>query len=345
MVSEDPMMISIILFALVVITLWLFRSSIADFLRRFGRGQDTERILSEDALKFLYNCEIEDESPTLRGIAGQLQISMDTAADLLSRLHQRALVKVEDKNLHLTAAGAEYALHVIRAHRLWERYLADRTGVAEVEWHGRAEKLEHKLSREQADELWAQLGHPTHDPHGDPLPTSRGSFDSLHGVSLQDAEPGRRARVIHVEDEPESVYAKLVALGIFPGMELRVLSTEPDRIRILLEGSEKRLDILEAANVTLGPYIEEETDFASMDRLSDLKPGEKGKVALISRASRGTERRRFMDLGILPGTVISAELESPGGDPIAYRVRGALLALRRDQAENVLINRMEHSDS
>jgi DtxR family Mn-dependent transcriptional regulator len=328
-----------------VIAIWLFRSHIANFFQRFGTGRDSERILCEDALKYIYNCELEGESPNLRGLAGQLNVTVDSAAELLSRLKQRTLIRLKDQSFHLTPAGNDYASHVIRAHRLWERYLADETGVAEVEWHGRAEKLEHDLSRAEADELWARLGHPTHDPHGDPLPTSRGSFDSLRGVSLLNAEPGQRARVIHVEDEPESVYAKLVALGIFPGMELRVLNTEPDRVRILLEGSEKELDALEAANVTLGPYSEQETDFASMSRLSELKVGEKGEVTLISRASRGSERRRFMDLGVLPGTMIAAELESPGGDPVAYRVRGALLALRRDQAEHILISRVENGDS
>jgi DtxR family Mn-dependent transcriptional regulator len=159
----------------------------------------------------------------------------------------------------------------------------------------------------------------------------------LDGIPLINAKAGQRGSVIHIEDEPESVYATLVELGIFPGMELRVLAIEPNRIRILLEGSEKELDALEAANVTLGPFAENETDFASARRLSDLKPGERGKVLMISKASRGNERRRFMDLGLLPGTVVAAELESPGGDPVAYRVRGALLALRRDQAEHILI--------
>jgi len=331
--------------ALVVIAVWLFRRHIANIFQRFGTGRDAERILSEDALKYIYNCELENESPNLRGLAGQLNVTVDSAADLLSKLQQRTLIRLKDQSFHLTPAGNDYALHVIRAHRLWERYLADKTGVAEVEWHGRAEKLEHKLSREEADELWAKLGHPTHDPHGDPLPTSKGSVDSLHGFSLLSAQPGQRAQVIHIEDEPESIYAKLVALGIFPGMEVRVLEVEPDCVRILLEGSEKELNALEANNVTLESYSEEETNFSSMSRLSDLRPGEKAEVALISRASRGSERRRFMDLGVLPGTVIAAELESPGGDPVAYRVRGALLALRRNQAEHVLVNRLEEGDS
>jgi len=66
-----------------------------------------------------------------------------------------------------------------------------------------------------------------------------------------------------------------------------------------------------------------------------LQPGQTGKVADLH--STGLERRRMMDLGMVPGTIILAEMCSPLGDPIAYRVRGALVALRREQAELVLI--------
>ena len=65
----------------------------------------------------------------------------------------------------------------------------------------------------------------------------------------------------------------------------------------------------------------------------------------ISPTCRGTERRRFLDLGILPGTAVEAELVSPGGDPTAYRVRGTLLALRAEQAQNIHISREKEAVS
>ncbi len=336
-------MSTVLLVVLLLFAGLAFRERISALLRRLTATGKAERVLCEDTLKHLYKCEASNEPLSLSSLAGQLNVKVDRAAELVTTLQRRALVRVKEGRFRLTTAGREYALHVIRAHRLWESYFADRTGVSEVEWHGRAEKLEHEISREEADALWDQLGRPTHDPHGDPLPTSQGAVDSLEGVTLVHAKPGQRGHVIHVEDEPESVYVKLVDLGIFPGMELRVLAIDTDRVRILVEGSERELGTLEAGNVTLRFFSEEETDFASTSRLTDLKPGEKGTVALISKASRGVDRRRFMDLGILPGTVISAELVSPGGDPVAYRIRGALIALRREHAEHVLINRMGNS--
>jgi DtxR family Mn-dependent transcriptional regulator len=73
--------------------------------------------------------------------------------------------------------------------------------------------------------------------------------------------------------------------------------------------------------------------------LSTLKLGEQATVTGISPACRGLERRRFMDLGILPGTQIEVDLSSPSGDPMAYRIRGALVALRYEQANMINISR------
>ena len=72
-------------------------------------------------------------------------------------------------------------------------------------------------------------------------------------------------------------------------------------------------------------------------RLSDLTRGERAQVVAISSQCRGLERRRLQDLGFLPGAELLAELTSPGGDPVAYRIRGALIALRKEQADLIRI--------
>lgn len=79
----------------------------------------------------------------------------------------------------------------------------------------------------------------------------------------------------------------------------------------------------------------EQKNSPSMPTLADLQPGETGVVAELR--SQGPERRRMMDLGIIPGTSIMAEFNSPLGDPVAYRVRGAMVALRLEQARQILI--------
>ena len=76
------------------------------------------------------------------------------------------------------------------------------------------------------------------------------------------------------------------------------------------------------------------------ERLSGLDLGEQGTVVAISPALRGPERRRMLDLGLLPGTVVTAEIRSPGGDPTGYRIRGAVIALRQEQADQIRIDRV-----
>ncbi len=75
---------------------------------------------------------------------------------------------------------------------------------------------------------------------------------------------------------------------------------------------------------------------ATQHTLADLAPGQSGVVQAVH--SEGLERRRMMDLGIVPGTTILVEMNSPVGDPVAYRVRGALIALRREQAQLIELN-------
>jgi DtxR family Mn-dependent transcriptional regulator len=154
------------------------------------------------------------------------------------------------------------------------------------------------------------------------------------------------ARIVHIEDEPETVYAQLVAEGLYPGMRVRLLEVSPTRVRFWANGDEHLLAPLMAVNVSVAPVeVAAPTDSAAVavepgETLAVLRPGQQGQVVAISPRCRGAERRRMMDLGILPGAVIGAELISPSGDPTAYRIRGAMIALRREQAQLINIQRL-----
>jgi DtxR family Mn-dependent transcriptional regulator len=192
-------------------------------------------------------------------------------------------------------------LHIIRAHRLWERYLADETGVAENEWHGQAEDREHHLSPEQVKALSTQLGHPTHDPHGDPIPTASGAVVAEKGESLNTLAVDHPAVITHIEDEPGTIYAQIVAEGLRPGMKVRVLEKSPQAIRFWAEGDEHVLAPILANNIEIVPLVNEEIE-EEPEFLSNLKTGAKARVLRLSRACRGPERRRLLDLGFVPGS-------------------------------------------
>ncbi len=305
----------------------------------------SERVLIEDALKHLYEFSLTAEPPSLERLAGALSAPLDRVARLLPLMQKHALLDLEGGEIQLTAHGREYALHILRAHRLWERHLADETGYPEMEWHDRAEAIEHVLTPSQADHLAEHLGNPFYDPHGDPIPGSTGEIAPMAGVSLSQAVDDH-LRVIHIEDEPAAIYAQLVAEGLHPGMELRVIQRSPERITFWAATREHTLAPIVANNVTVLP-IRAPAPQSEVERrkLSTLEVGEQARVVAISQATRGPERRRLMDLGLLPGTLIEAGLRSPGGDPTAYVVRGALIALRREQADQISVTSPEEVGS
>ncbi len=315
------------------------------WLRWRRARQMTTRVLTEDALKHIHKCEMKGRRPTVDSLAGALQIGRDDAAQLLTTLQEMDLLSVEHGDFHLTPAGREAALHIIRAHRLWERYLADRTGFDEAEWHEQAERLEHTLPPAEADALAAQLGYPTHDPHGDPIPDAAGEFVAHGGQPLTALPLDTPAQIVHIEDEPELVYAQLVAEGLYPGMNVRLIEVTPQRVRFWANGDEHLLAPLLADNISVVPRAPEPGPVdgelrAGYTELSALRPGEQAEVVGISPRSRGPERRRLMDLGILPGAKITVEMVSPSGDPTAYRIRDALIALRKEQARLIRVVRL-----
>jgi DtxR family Mn-dependent transcriptional regulator len=214
-----------------------------------------------------------------------------------------------------------------------------RTGVDPLEWHKRAERQEHALSREETDALERRLGNPRFDPHGDPIPTADGTVAGEESVSLAVLEPDGRAVVTHLEDEPPVVFSQLVASGVYLGMELRVAARSEQRIVLEADGRTIVLAPLLAENVSIH-RLERGGDEPDVSvTLASLRPGESGTVTRVSPACRGIERRRLMDLGIVPGTHVAFERRGLTGGLSAYRVRGTVIALREEQAQMIAVAR------
>lgn len=308
------------------------------FFAKIRRGKYiNKKVLIEDALKHLYNCEYNDINCNLKSISDKLSISDDEAGELIKKLEDLGLLISTGENLQLTNEGRSYALRIIRIHRLWEKYLADETGHDEREWHIYAEEFEHKLTVSDAEVLAAQIGNPVFDPHGDPIPTSSGEIPTKTGKPLTDLQFGEFATIIHIEDEPDSIYQQLVAEGLYTGMQVRMLESTKERVRFTANGEECVLAPLFAKNITVAPIKFEKPVEGRFKTLSSLKVGEKGVVLGISKALRGQQRRRLMDLGVVPGSEIAVEMKSAGGDPSAYRIKGALIALRKKQADKIYL--------
>jgi len=339
---NGPALALLLALALLVGGSILFWPSSGLVSRWLKRRRWSGRILREDALKHIYKTAREGRRPTVQSVAGVLEVTLNKAAEVLTEMERQGLVTYLGGDMHLTPAGEEAAVHIIRAHRLWEQYLAEQTGVQESQWHQLAERQEHLLTPDQANRLSASLGHPARDPHGDPIPARTGELVEPGGRPITTVEPGQLVAIVHIEDEPAAVYARLAAETLRPGMLVRVVERSSQQIRFTADGEEHRLPLMLANNISVAPRLEESDPMADdgTEPLSGLRLGDQGRVVRISRACAGSGRRRLVDLGIVPGTVISAELTSATGDPTAYRVRGAMLALRRDQARQIRIVRL-----
>ncbi len=325
--------------AAIAAVLWVFfpeRGLLAQW--RYAR-KVTNKTRREDAIKHIFDCEISGRRTSLHSLAGALHISVDDAHTLISELDERGLVDFEAELPVLTPSGRDLALHLLRAHRLWERYLADETGFAETEWHVQADRLEHMLTHEELEQLSARLSHPVYDPHGDPIPTADGDMGEVAGITLAAVEENDSAlQIVHLEDEPETVFAQIVAEGLHPGMPLLLLSRDPQRIRFWAGGDEHVLAPLVAANIHVIPIGDDQAQLKG-EKMNSLSIGEQAEVLALAPSLRGAERRRMMDLGLLPGTMVCAEYTSASGDPVAYRIRGALIALRAEQAGQIIIRK------
>jgi DtxR family transcriptional regulator, Mn-dependent transcriptional regulator len=338
MIGPTMMLMLFLMAVLFVLILFLPGRGVVPRWRKLK--SQTERVLVEDALKHLYDCEYNTVDCSLNSIIGNLSLTSSDGTKLISRLEELGLVEFTDNKLKLTSNGRSYALKIIRVHRLWELYLANNTSVKETEWHSIAEEREHQTNEKDAKTLSAKLGNPLRDPHGDPIPSESGEMPAQKGIQLGNLAEGEFATIIHIEDEPKEIFAQLFALGLYPGTKIRLLENTKEKIRLEANGDECVLAPVLALNITVAKNIEKEEISESFQSLSSMNLGEEAVVAGLSMALRGQQRRRMLDFGIVPGTKIRAQLRSLGGDPTAYEIRGTTVALRKNQSDHIYIKKI-----
>jgi DtxR family Mn-dependent transcriptional regulator len=307
-------------------------------VRRWQRQQGTRhgRQRLEDALKHLFEQEYRANHGTISSLSGVLKLSDSTVVALVGRMQAQGLIVAVGQRFRLTSDGRRLALQVVRAHRLLERYFADEARLPLRHVHAAAERREHDISPADVERLSASLGHPVVDPHGDPIPTREGAMAPAAGTPATSWPAETTGRIVHLEDEPEISFAQIVAVGLRVGQRVRIVEATPDRV-VLSDGeSEFRLAPAVAANVFLAPATVPDDQFGVV-RLADLADQADAEVVGLDQSCQGFSRRRLMDLGFTEGARIKPVLRTFAGDPRAYEVRGTLIALRRDQAAQVLV--------
>jgi DtxR family transcriptional regulator, Mn-dependent transcriptional regulator len=194
--------------------------------------QETDPLRSsavEDYSKAIYALELRADKPvSTTALAERLGVTPASASGMVKRLGELGLVTHQPYHgVTLTDAGRRVALEVIRHHRLLELYLVESLGVPWDRVHQEAEVLEHVLSEELEELIARKLGDPTHDPHGDPIPSRDLTIEEIETESLQSLEAGARGTFTRVSDSDPEMLRYLADRGIAPGDKLEVLERQP----------------------------------------------------------------------------------------------------------------------
>jgi DtxR family Mn-dependent transcriptional regulator len=182
----------------------------------------------EDYLKAIYTLQ-QEQGVVTTTLLGELRgYRPASVTGMIKKLAEMNLVQhTPYQGVQLTAAGERIALEVIRHHRLLELYLVEALGYSWDEVHEEAEKLEHHISEKLEARIAAHLGHPSADPHGDPIPTLEGDLPECTDLFLADLRVDDRARIVRMRDQSTDRLRYLADLGLVPGATILVVASAP----------------------------------------------------------------------------------------------------------------------
>ena len=208
----------------------------------------------EDYLKAIYLLEIDGIAATTNNIAESLSVSSASVTNMFKKLAKLQLINHKSyRGAELTEAGEKIALEVIRHHRLLELYLKEMMGYSWDQVHDEAEKLEHHISEQFEDKIAELLNDPTHDPHGDPIPSKEGVVPEMASLAITDADENESYIIGRVRDQDPELLRFLEKSGIIPGVKVTILEKTPfdGPVKIKLEDKETTIGNSVAKDVFL----------------------------------------------------------------------------------------------
>jgi len=182
----------------------------------------------EDYLKAIYRLSPQGRPAATSEIAQRLELSPASVSGMVKRLSEQGLLEhVPYKGVQLTPEGRRAALRMLRRHRLIEAYLVAFLGYSWDTVHDEAERLEHAVSDALVDRMAAVLGHPTVDPHGDPIPTSEGDILEVASTPLAEVPAGASVEILQVEEGQPERLRYIASIGLRPGVRVTVVDRQP----------------------------------------------------------------------------------------------------------------------
>ena len=184
---------------------------------------------TQNYLKAIWNLQEWSATPvTPSMLAAKAGVKLSTASDAVRKLADQGLVEhARYGTISLTPEGRSHAVAMVRRHRLIESFLVQTLGYRWDQVHDEAENLEHSVSDFMVDQIDAHLGHPTRDPHGDPIPRADGTVAMPDAVPLSQIAPGTRARLERISDADPGLLRFFSARGIGVGAVVEVRAGAP----------------------------------------------------------------------------------------------------------------------
>ncbi len=191
----------------------------------------------ENYLKAIFSLSAkESKAVSTNSIANKLDTKASSVTDMVKKLADKKLVDYQKyKGAVLTEKGKQIAVSIVRNHRLWEVFLVEKLNFSWDEVHELAEQLEHIKSEQLTDKLDAFLGHPTHDPHGDPIPDKDGNIDQENSEPLSNLKEGDTGVVVGVRDSSSLFLKYLDSSNIKLGSTIKVNQKEAFDNSMLVE--------------------------------------------------------------------------------------------------------------
>lgn len=203
----------------------------------------------EDYLKIIY--KLEGRTPADKGvqtsaIAERLAISQASVSNMLKKLAEQNFIEYAPYyGVSLTESGLKIALNMIRKHRILEQYLVERLGYSWDEVDEEAEVLEHSISNKLADRMWEDLGRPTHDPHGSPIPSAEGVVEVHDWVALTEIELEQPVVVKRIKNRSPEELRYLASIGLTTGVKVIIKNMAPLNGPLLVEVNEHELHAID----------------------------------------------------------------------------------------------------
>ena len=182
----------------------------------------------ENYLKAIFHLQQGQEAVSTNAVAEVMQTRAASVTDMLKKLHAKKLLHHKRYyGVSLSGEGKKLASLIIRRHRLWEVFLSEKLKFGWDEVHGIAEELEHVSSKKLIDKLDAFLGFPTVDPHGDPIPDSKGKLAPSKQVPLIHLPENEPARIVSVSDQSKELLDDLTDKNIKIGTRIEIKKKSP----------------------------------------------------------------------------------------------------------------------